>query len=124
MGDVAGIGLANVMYVVVRERTREIGIKRALGAQRRHIITQFVGEATLLALVGGLSGFAIAALIVVSVASLPDTNMAMTFITNPRLSWPIGLGTVAILTGIGVAAGVLPARRAAAVDPVEALRYE
>lgn len=121
---VAGIGLANVMYVVVRERTREIGIKRALGAQRRHIITQFVGEATLLALVGGLSGFAIASLIVVSVASLPDTNMAMTFITNPRLSWPIGLGTVGTLVAIGIIAGVLPARRAAQVDPVEALRYE
>lgn len=121
---VAGIGLANVMYVVVRERTREIGIKRALGAQRRHIITQFVGEATLLAMIGGLSGFAVAALLVVSVARLPDTNMAMTFIANPQLSWQIGMGTVGILALIGIIAGVLPARRAAAVDPVEALRYE
>lgn len=121
---VAGIGLANVMYVVVRERTREIGIKRALGARRRHIVTQFVAEATLLAMTGGLIGLALAAALVVGVAALPDANDAMRFIANPRLSWPIGLGTVAILTGIGVAAGVLPARRAAAVDPVEALRYE
>lgn len=121
---VAGIGLANVMYVVVRERTREIGIKRALGARRRHIVTQFVAEATLLAMTGGLIGLALAAALVVGVAAMPDANDAMRFIANPRLSWPIGLGTVAILTGIGVAAGVLPARRAAAVDPVEALRYE
>ena len=121
---VAGIGLANVMYVVVRERTREIGIKRALGARRRHIVVQFVAEATLLAMTGGLVGLALAAGLVVGVASIPDANEAMTFIANPRLSWWIGLGTVAILTSIGVAAGVLPARRAAAVDPVEALRYE
>ena len=60
----------------------------------------------------------------VGVASIPDANEAMTFIANPKLSWPIGLGTVGILTLIGIMAGVLPARRAAAVDPVEALRYE
>jgi putative ABC transport system permease protein len=121
---VAGVGLANVMYVVVRERTREIGIRRALGARRHHIIAQFVGEAMLLAMTGGLAGLALAATLVVGVASLPDANEAMTFIANPRLSWPIGLGTVAILTVIGIVAGLLPARRAAAVDPVEALRYE
>jgi putative ABC transport system permease protein len=121
---VAGIGLANVMYVVVRERTREIGIKRALGARRRHIVTQFVAEATLLALTGGGIGLILAASLVLGVASIPDTNEAMTFIANPKLSWPIGIGTVTILTLIGIVAGVLPARRAAAVDPVEALRYE
>jgi putative ABC transport system permease protein len=121
---VAGIGLANVMYVVVRERTREIGIKRALGARRAHIVAQFVAEATLLALTGGALGMLLASLLVLGVASIPDANEAMTFIANPKLSWPIGLGTVGILTMIGIVAGVLPARRAAAVDPVEALRYE
>src|SRR5690606_5540578 len=121
---VAGIGLANVMYVVVRERTREIGIKRALGARRKHIVTQFVAEATLLAMTGGLIGLGLAATLVVAVASIPDANTAMTFIANPQLSWWIGLGTVGILTAIGIFAGVLPARRAATVDPVEALRYE
>ena len=121
---VAGIGLANVMYVVVRERTREIGIKRALGARRKHIVAQFVAEATLLALTGGALGMLLASLLVLGVASIPDANEAMTFIANPKLSWPIGLGTVGILTLIGIVAGVLPARRAAAVDPVEALRYE
>jgi putative ABC transport system permease protein len=109
---VAGIGLANVMYVVVRERTREIGI------------TQFVAEAMLLALLGGAIGLSLASALVLGVASLPDTNEVMTFLANPRLSWPIGFATVGILTSIGIAAGVLPARRAASVDPVEALRYE
>jgi putative ABC transport system permease protein len=122
---VAGIGVANVMYVVVKERTREIGIKRAMGARRRHIVGQFVFEALLVALVGGLVGLAISAGIVVGVDSLPDTgNEAMQFLANPKLSWPIGLGTVAILAGIGLVAGVFPARRAARLDPVEALRYE
>jgi putative ABC transport system permease protein len=121
---VAGIGLANVMYVVVRERTREIGIKRALGARRRHIFGQFMFEALLIALVGGLLGLALAAALVIGVDHIPSSNEAMEFLANPKLSWPIGLGTVGILTLIGLLAGVLPARRAASMDPVESLRYE
>jgi putative ABC transport system permease protein len=121
---VAGIGLANVMYVVVRERTREIGIKRALGARRHHIVSQFVFEALLIALTGGLLGLALAAALVIGVDSIPSSNQAMEFLANPKLSWPIGLGTVGILTLIGLLAGVLPARRAASMDPVESLRYE
>jgi putative ABC transport system permease protein len=122
---VAGIGVANIMYVVVRERTREIGVRRALGARRRHIVAQFVFEALLIALLGGMVGLAVAAALVLGVDALPDSgNQAMQFLANPKLSWPIGLGTVGILAAIGLFAGVFPARRAAALDPVEALRYE
>jgi putative ABC transport system permease protein len=121
---VAGVGVANVMYVVVRERTREIGIKKALGARRRHIVMQFVFEAVAIALTGGLLGLALGVAVVLGVAAVPGDNMAMQMLMKPRLSMPIGLATVAILCGIGLAAGFFPARRAALVDPVESLRYE
>jgi putative ABC transport system permease protein len=121
---VAGIGVANIMYVVVRERTREIGVKLALGARKRHVMSQFVFEAVVIALAGGLVGLALAAAVVLGVSSLPDTNEAMQFLANPQLPWPIAIGTVAVLTLIGLLAGYFPARRAAALDPVDALRYE
>ncbi len=122
---VAGVGVANVMYVVVRERTREIGVKRALGARRRHIMAQFVFEALALALAGGLAGLLFATAVVLGVDAIPDGgNEALQFLANPKLSWPIALATVGILAGIGLLAGFFPARRAAGLDPVESLRYE
>jgi len=121
---VAGVGVANIMYVVVRERTREIGIKRAVGARRPHIMAQFVGESVLITLLGGGVGISVAGLIVAAVRALPADDPAMQYIANPILSWPIALGCAGTLALIGLAAGVLPARRAAAVDPVESLRYE
>ena len=121
---VAGIGVANIMYVVAQERTREIGIKLAIGARRRHILGQFLFESVFLCLLGGGFGLGFAALTVALVRQVPKSNMALEFLTNPTLSWPIGLGTVGILTVIGLLAGVLPARRSAALDPAESLRYE
>lgn len=121
---VAGVGIANVMYVVVRERTREIGVKLAIGARKRHIMAQFTFEALLLSFAGGAVGLLFSAAVVAFVASLPKANMAMQFIANPELPWPIALLVVGILTLIGLAAGLFPARKAAAVDPVESLRYE
>jgi putative ABC transport system permease protein len=121
---VAGVGVANIMYVVVRERTREIGVKLAVGARRRHVMAQFIFEAVLVCLTGGLAGLLLGAGIVRGVAALPDANEAMFFIGNPALPWPIVLATVGILVTIGILAGVFPARRAAAVDPVESLRWE
>jgi putative ABC transport system permease protein len=121
---VAGVGVANIMYVVARERTREIGTKLAVGARRRHIIAQFVFEAVALSLLGGGIGFAAAVAIILAVDSIPAGNMAMEFLLNPVLSKPIGFGVVGLLTLIGLLAGVFPARTAASVDPVESLRYE
>ncbi len=78
-----------------------------------------------IAVSGGLVGLVAAALIVLGVDAIPkEDNPAMQYILSPKLSWPIALICVAILIGVGLIAGVLPARRAAAVDPVESLRYE
>src|SRR5947199_402118 len=122
---IAGVGVANIMYVVVKERTQEIGVKLALGARRRHIMAQFLFEAMAIAVSGGLVGLVTAELIVTGVDAIPtEGNPAMQYILNPKLSWPIALICVGILISVGLLAGVLPARRAAAVDPVESLRYE
>jgi len=122
---VAGVGVANIMYVVVKERTREIGIKLAVGARRRHIMSQFIFEALLISLTGGLIGLVFATAVILGVDSIPtEDNPALQYIANPKLSWPIVLACVGTLIGIGLAAGILPARRAAALDPVESLRYE
>ena len=122
---VAVDGGASIIYVVVKGPTREFGIKRPVGARRGHIMAQFVFEALRVALTGGLIGLAVSAVVVFGVDAIPtDGNPAMAYFANPKLSWPIAAICMSILLGIGLAAGILPARRAAAVDPVESLRYE
>jgi putative ABC transport system permease protein len=121
---VAGVGVANIMYVVVKERTKEIGIKLSIGARKRHIMSQFIFESLALTLIGGLIGLIFSVSVVLLVDSLPAEDGAMVYLANPKLSWPIALACAAILVSIGLIAGVLPARRAAKVDPVESLRYE
>ncbi len=121
---IAGVGVANVMYVVVKERTREIGIKLAVGARRVHILSQFVFEALFIAFIGGTIGMLFSWGVVSVVQMLPSDDGAMRFLGKPILSLTTMMLTAGILALIGLAAGFFPARRAASVDPVESLRYE
>lgn len=121
---IAGVGIANIMYVVVKERTREIGIKKAIGARRIHITSQFIFESLFISFLGGGLGIAFAAIIVKIVQALELNEGAGEFLGQPVLSPGIMLVTVGVLAVIGFIAGVFPARKAAGVEPVESLRYE
>jgi len=116
---VGGIGVANIMYIVVRERTREIGVKRSLGARRRDILFQFITEACLIVAMGAALGFLLSVALIRVVALLPIQEAVGT----PTISSTVLGATLALLALIAFVAGLLPARRAAALDPVECLRY-
>jgi putative ABC transport system permease protein len=113
---VGGIGIMNIMLATVSERTREIGIRRALGARRRDIIIQFLSETLLLTLTGGLLGIALGLIVPVMVTRFGDMP---TVITGQSLIMAFGISAA-----VGITFGLYPAYRAAHMDPIESLRHE
>lgn len=113
---VGGIGIMNIMYVTVTERTREIGLRMAVGGKNRDILMQFLAESTILSLAGGIIGILL--------------GIGLAFGTSHALNWPfiVSIGSVAIsflvCAVIGIFFGWYPARKAANLDPINALRYE
>jgi len=122
---VGGIGVANIMYAVVKEKTREIGVQMAIGAHRSWITGPFVLQGMTYTLLGGAFGLVIAIVLVLGFQAVPvEHNEAIEFLGKPTLSVEIAVVTAALLGFIGILAGYFPARRAASVDPAETLRYE
>jgi putative ABC transport system permease protein len=121
---VGGMGVANIMYAVVKERTREIGVKMALGAKERQVMLPFVLEALLMTVLGGLLGTAISLGLIAIIAALPLKNEAFEFMGRPTFSPAIAAATALVLGTIGSLAGFFPAKRASSVNPAVSLRYE
>src|SRR5437588_8536190 len=125
---IGGIGLMNIMLVSVTQRTREIGVEKALGARKRHILFQFLSEALAITAAGGLLGIIMAYLISFTVGALPLFSAIQAGNTDADIRLHIAPSTLLIATVIlgfvGIVSGMLPAIKAARMNPIEALRYE
>lgn len=121
---IAGVGVANIMYVSIKERTREIGVKMAMGARRSYILTQFLIESLIITFAGGAAGMAVSYVLTESFKRIPIESDVLNFLGRPTISLEIGLLVIGILGIMGVVSGLFPAMKAASVNPVESLRYE
>ena len=118
---VGGIGIMNIMLVSVTERTREIGLRKAIGARKRDILIQFLTESSLLSLIGGIIGVIFGyslAMLVGAIARASDADL------SPAISLDAILMATLFSAAVGLFFGLYPAKRAADLEPVEALRYE
>jgi putative ABC transport system permease protein len=125
---IGGVGLMNIMLVSVTQRTREIGVEKALGARRGHILMQFLAEALTITFIGGVLGVMLAYIVSVSVGRLTLYSAMAKNAEGGDIRLIIAPGTLlvatVILTAVGLISGMVPAVRASRLDPIEALRYE
>ncbi|MDQ5980929.1 MAG: putative transport system permease protein [Verrucomicrobiota bacterium] len=112
----SGVGVMNIMLVSVTERTKEIGIRKSIGAKKRNILTQFLIEAVALSMVGGLGGIAVGVIVGNLIAGMLNATAVF--------PWGWAFGGMTVCSGIGIVFGFYPAWKAASLDPIEALRYE